>query len=174
MSGYRKLGRASNQREAILKNMTTAFVINGKLETTVARAKEISAITEKLVTLAVKEKDNYDTKEVTVSAAKLDAKGNKVLVSKTAKSGKTFEVVDREIKTKTVQVDKPSRLAARKQMSYWLMKSHDSEGNAVNPVNKMFDEIAPKYVDRKGGYTRVTKIGARRGDGSEMAILEFV
>lgn len=174
MSGYRKLGRASNQREAILKNMTTAFVINGKLETTVARAKEISAITEKLVTLAVKEKDNYDTKEITVSSAKLDAKGKKVLITKTSKNGKPYEVVDREIKTKTVQVDKPSRLAARKQMSYWLMKSHDSEGNTVNPVNKMFDEIAPKYVDRKGGYTRVTKIGARRGDGSEMAILEFV
>lgn len=174
MSGYRKLGRASNQREAILKNMTTAFVINGKLETTVARAKEISAITEKLVTLAVKEKDNYDTKEITVSSAKLDAKGNKVLITKTSKNGKPYEVVDREVKTKTVQVDKPSRLAARKQMSYWLMKSHDSEGNTVNPVNKMFDEIAPKYVDRKGGYTRVTKIGARRGDGSEMAILEFV
>ncbi|MCQ2533481.1 MAG: 50S ribosomal protein L17 [Clostridia bacterium] len=174
MSGYRKLGRASNQREAILKNMTTAFVINGKLETTVARAKEISAITEKLVTLAVKEKDNYDTKEITVSSAKLDAKGKKVLITKTSKNGKPYEVVDREVKTKTVQVDKPSRLAARKQMSYWLMKSHDSEGNTVNPVNKMFDEIAPKYVDRKGGYTRVTKIGARRGDGSEMAILEFV
>lgn len=174
MSGYRKLGRASNQREAILKNMTTAFVINGKVETTVARAKEISAITEKLITLAIKEKDNYDTKEVTVSTAKLDGKGKKILITKTSKNGKNYEVVDREVKTKTVQVDKPSRLAARKQMSYWLMKSHDANGNTINPTNKMFEEIAPKYAGRNGGYTRVTKIGARRGDGSEMAILEFV
>lgn len=170
----RKLGRASDQRTAILRNMTTAFVINGKVETTTARAKEISAIVEKLITEAIKEKDNFETKEVTVSSAKLDGKGKKVLVSKTSKNGNTYDVVDREIKTKTVTVDSPSRLAARKKMAYWLIKSHDSEGNVVNPVNKMFDEIAPKYAGRTGGYTRIIKLGARRGDGSEMAILEFV
>ncbi|MCQ2466761.1 MAG: 50S ribosomal protein L17 [Clostridia bacterium] len=170
----RKLGRASDQRTAILRNMTTAFVINGKVETTVARAKEIAAITEKLVSMAIKEKDNYTTKEVTVSAAKLDAKGNKVLVTKESKNGKKYEVVDREIKTKTVQVDAPSRLAARKEIMYWLHKSHDSEGNTINPVNKVFDEIAPKYAGKQGGYTRIIRLGARRGDGSEMAILEFV
>ncbi|MCR5529534.1 large subunit ribosomal protein L17 [Oscillospiraceae bacterium] len=170
----RKLGRAADQRTAILRNMTTAFVINGKVETTTARAKEISAIVEKLITEAIKEKDNFTTKEITVSAAKLDGKGNKVLVSKTSKKGNTYDVVDREVKTKTVQVDAPSRLAARKRMAYWLLKSHDSEGNVINPVNKMFDEIAPKYEGRTGGYTRIIKIGTRRGDGSEMAILEFV
>lgn len=170
----RKLGRASDQRTAILRNMTTAFVINGKVETTVARAKEIAAITEKLVSMAIKEKDNYTTKEVTVSSAKLDAKGKKVLVTKESKNGKKYEVVDREIKTKTVQVDSASRLAARKEIMYWLHKSHDSEGNTINPVNKMFDEIAPKYAGRQGGYTRIVRLGARRGDGSEMAILEFV
>ena len=170
----RKLGRASDQRTAILRNLTTAFVINGKVETTVARAKEVAAITEKLVTLAVKEKDNYTTKEITVSAAKLDAKGKKILVSKTSKNGNTYDVVNREVKAKTVQVDSASRLAARKTMMYWLQKSHDAEGNAVNPVNKMFDEIAPKYVGRNGGYTRIIRTGARRGDASEMAILEFV
>ena len=170
----RKLGRAADQRTAILRNMTTAFVINGKVETTTARAKEISAIVERLITEAIKEKDNFTTKEITVSAAKLDGKGNKVLVSKTSKKGNTYDVVDREVKTKTVQVDAPSRLAARKRMAYWLLKSHDSEGNVINPVNKMFDEIAPKYEGRTGGYTRIIKIGTRRGDGSEMAILEFV
>ncbi len=170
----RRLGRAADQRTAILRNMTTAFVINGKVETTTARAKEISAIVEKLITEAIKEKDNFTTKEITVSAAKLDGKGNKVLVSKTSKKGNTYDVVDREVKTKTVQVDAPSRLAARKRMAYWLLKSHDSEGNVINPVNKMFDEIAPKYEGRTGGYTRIIKIGTRRGDGSEMAILEFV
>ncbi|MCQ2504049.1 MAG: 50S ribosomal protein L17 [Saccharofermentans sp.] len=170
----RKLGRAADQRTAILRNMTTAFVINGKVETTTARAKEVSAIVEKLINEAIKEKDNFTTKEITVSAAKLDGKGNKVLVSKTSKNDKKYDVVDREVKKKTVQVDAPSRLAARKRMAYWLLKSHDSEGNVINPVNKMFDEIAPKYEGRTGGYTRIIKLGTRRGDGSEMAILEFV
>ena len=170
----RKMGRASDQRTAMLRNMVTAFVINGKLETTTARAKEVSAIVEKLITAAVKEKDNFTTKEVTVSSAKLDGKGKKVLTTKTSKNGKKYDVVDREIKTKTVTVDAPSRLAARRDAMYWLHKSHDEEGVVVNPVNKLYDEIAPRYAGRNGGYTRVVKIGARRGDGSEMAILEFV
>ncbi|SCW36913.1 large subunit ribosomal protein L17 [Ruminococcaceae bacterium YRB3002] len=170
----RKMGRASDQRTAMLRNMVTAFVINGKLETTTARAKEVSAIVEKLITAAVKEKDNFTTKEVTVSAAKLDGKGKKVLTTKTSKNGKKYDVVDREIKTKTVTVDAPSRLAARRDAMYWLHKSHDEEGIVINPVNKLYDEIAPRYAGRAGGYTRIVKIGARRGDGSEMAILEFV
>ena len=152
----RKFGRASDQRAAILKNQVTTLIINGRLETTVARAKDISAIVEKLVASAVKEQDNYTTKEITVSAAKLDGKGKKVL------------------KTKTVQVDAPSRLAARKAMIKWVNKSHDAEGNIINPVNKIFDEIAPRYAGRNGGYTRIIRLGARRGDGAEMAILEFV
>ena len=170
----RKMGRASDQRTAILKNMVTTMIINGKVETTVARAKEVSAIVEGLVASAVKEKDNFTTKEITVSTAKLDGKGKKVLKTKTSKSGAKYEVVDREVKTKTVQVDDPSRLAARKAMMKWLIKSHDSEGYVVNPTNKLFDEIAPRYAGRTGGYTRIIRLGARRGDGSEMAILEFV
>ncbi len=170
----RKMGRASDQRTAMLRNMVTAFVINEKLETTTARAKEVSAIVEKLITAAVREKDNFTTKEVTVSSAKLDGKGKKVLTTKTSKSGKKYDVVDREIKTKTVTVDAPSRLAARRDAMYWLHKSHNDEGAAVNPVNKLYDELAQRYAGRNGGYTRVIKIGARKGDGSEMAILEFV
>ena len=170
----RKMGRASDQRTAILKNMVTTMIINGKVETTVARAKEVSAIVEGLVASAVKEKDNFTTKEITVSAAKLDGKGKKVLKTKTSKSGAQYEVVDREVKTKTVQVDDPSRLAARKAMMKWLIKSHDSEGYVVNPTNKLFDEIAPKYAGRTGGYTRIIRLGSRRGAASEMAILEFV
>ena len=170
----RQMGRPSDQRTAILKNMVTTMVINGKVETTVARAKEVSAIVESLIATAVKEKDNFTTKEVTVSAAKIDGKGKKVLKTKTSKSGNKYEVVDREVKTKTVQVDEASRLAARKSMTKWLIKSHDSGGRVVNPTNKLFDEIAPKYVGRNGGYTRIIRTGARRGDGSEMAILELV
>ncbi len=170
----RKISRPSDQRAAMLKNQVTNFVINGKLETTVARAKEVSAIVEKLIASAVKEKDNFTTKEITVSAAKLDGKGKKVLKTKTSKSGKKYEVVDREVKTKTVQIDNASRLAARRQMIKWLYKSHDSEGNIINPVNKMFDEIAPKYVNRQGGFTRIVKVGPRKGDAAMMVIIELV
>ena len=174
MASHRKLGRASDQRIAILRNLTTAFVLNGKIVTTVARAKEVSKITEKLITQAIKQRENFSSKEVTVSTAKLDSKGKKVLVSKTSKNGVKYDVVDREIKKKMVQVDSPSRLAARKTMAYWLRKSHDADENTVNPVNQLFEQIAPKYVGRNGGYTRIIKLGARRGDASEMAQLELV
>ena len=174
MASHRKLGRASDQRIAILRNLTTAFILHGKIETTVARAKEVSKISEKLITQAIRERENFTSKEVTVSTAKLDSKGKKVLVSKTSKNGVKYDVVDREIKKKMVQVDSPSRLAARKNMAYWLRKSHDEDENTVNPVNQLFEQIAPKYVGRNGGYTRIIKIGTRRGDASEMAILELV
>ena len=174
MPANRKLGRASDQRTAILRNLTTALILNGKVVTTVARAKEVSKISEKLITQAIRERDNFTTKEVTVSTAKLDSKGKKVLVSKTSKNNVKYDVVDREIKKKSVQVDSPSRLAARKNMAYWLRKSHDEDENTVNPVNQLFEQIAPKYVGRNGGYTRIIKIGTRRGDASEMAILELV
>ncbi len=174
MPANRRLGRASDQRTAILRNLTTAFIINGKIVTTLARAKEISKISEKLITSAIREKDNFTTKEIKVSSAKLDAKGRKILVSKTSRNGAKYDVVDREVKVKMVQVDSPSRLAARRDIAYWLMKSHDSEQNVINPVNQLFDVIAPKYAGRNGGYTRIIKLGTRRGDASEMAQLEFV
>ncbi len=174
MPANRKLGRASDQRAAILRNLTTALILNGKVVTTVARAKEVSKISEKLITEAIRERDNFSTREIKVSAAKLDSKGRKVLVSKTSKNGAKYDVVDREIKVKTVQVDAPARLAARKNMAYWLHKSHDAEQNVVNPLNHLFDVVAPKYAGRAGGYTRIIKLGARRGDASEMAQLELV
>ncbi|NLT10875.1 MAG: 50S ribosomal protein L17 [Clostridiaceae bacterium] len=174
MPANRRLGRAHDQRMAILKNLTTALIMNGKVVTTVARAKEIQKISEKLISQAIREKDNFTSKEVTYSAAKLDSKGKKVLVSKTSKNGNVFDVVDREVKKKAVQVDAASRLAARKNMMRWLRKSHDEEGNTVNPANKLFDEIAPRFAGRQGGYTRIIKLGTRRGDASEMAQIELV
>lgn len=170
----RKLGRASDQRLAILKNLTTTLIVDGKVVTTVARAKEISKIAERLITKAVREKDNFTTKEITVSAAKLDAKGRKVLVSKTSKNGNKYDVVDREIKKKTIQVDAPSRLQARRSAIYWLRKSHDAQGKTVNPANYLFDELGVRFAGRQGGYTRIIKLGTRRGDSSEMAKIELV
>ncbi|NLW88152.1 MAG: 50S ribosomal protein L17 [Clostridiaceae bacterium] len=174
MPANRKLGRASDQRMAILRNLTTALIINGKVVTTVARAKEVSKIAERLISDAIREKDNYTSKEISFSTAKLDSKGKKMLISKTSRNGAKYEVVDREVKTRVVQVDTPSRLAARRNMAYWLRKSHDSEKNTVNPLNLLFNDVAPKYAGRVGGYTRIIKLGTRRGDASEMAQIELV
>jgi len=174
MPWQRKLGRATDQRTSILRNLVTALILNGKIETTEARAKEVSRIAEKLITDAVKQKDAFTTKQVKVSAAKLDSKGKKILKSKTSKNGNKYDVVDREVKTDIVQVDSPARLAVRRGAMKWLMKSHDAQGASLNPVDKLFDEIAPKYVGRTGGYTRIVKLGARRGDASEMALLELI
>ena len=174
MPANRRLGRAHDQRMAILKNLSTALILNGKVVTTGARAKEIQKISERLISQAVKEKDNFTSKEVVVSSAKLDSKGKKILVSKTSKNGSTFDVIELEVNRKSVQVDAPSRLAVRKNMMRRLHKSHDEDGNTVNPTNMLFDEIAPRYIGRQGGYTRIIKLGTRRGDASEMAQIELV
>ena len=101
-------------------------------------------------------------------------KRQKELLSKTSKHGKRYDVVQRELSTKMVQVDAPSRLAARRRAMNWLVNSTHKDGGSTKPVNKLFDEIAPRYLDRKGGYTRITAIGPRRGDAAEMAVLELV
>jgi len=174
MPAQRKLGRATDVRLSILRGMVTTLILTGKIETTEARAKEVKRIAEKLITMAIKEKDSFTTTEVTISTAKLDAKGRKVLKSATSKNGHKYDVVDRETKKEMVQVDSASRLAVRRQLMLWLNKSHDEKGNTVNPVNYLFETVAPKYAGRTGGYARIIKLGARRGDASEMAILELI
>lgn len=174
MPAYRKLGRVSDVRLSMLKGMVTALILNGRIETTEARAKEVKRIAEKLITLAVKEKDNFTTKSMKVTTARKDSKGKKSLETKTSKNGIKYDVVERVESEEMVQVDSPSRLAARREMMKWLKKGHDAKGKNVNPVNYLFENIAPKYVDRPGGYCRIIKLGARRGDASEMAVLELV
>jgi len=174
MPGYRKLGRASDQRKAILKNLTTALFVSGRIETTEARAKEVKNIAEKLITIAIKEEGNFTSKSVKTSAAKIDAKGNKLTDSKTSKNGNKYQVIDRQISDTMVQVDNPSRLHARRFIMNWVFRPMTADGKNVNITNKLFDEIAPKYKDRNGGYTRIYKIGPRRGDAAEMVILELV
>lgn len=109
----RKLGRTSDQRRAMLRAMVTYLLENGKIETTVTRAKEVRPLAEKMITLG-----------------------------------------------------KKNTLAAKRQAFAFITKE------AV--VKKTFDEIAPKYADRNGGYTRIIRIGPRRGDGAEMAIIELI
>jgi large subunit ribosomal protein L17 len=174
MAQQRKLGRATDQRKAILRGLVTALFQNGKIETTEARAKEVRSIAEKLISIAVKEADNFTSKQIKVSSAKLDSSGKKITKTTTSKSGKRFQVVDREVKTDMVTVDSPSRLHARKKIMNWVYRVSDGEGNRINIADKLFDEIAPKYKDRNGGYTRIYKLGARRGDGAEIVILELV
>ncbi|NCU27689.1 50S ribosomal protein L17 [Candidatus Nomurabacteria bacterium] len=116
MPAYRKLGRATDVRLSMLKGMVTTLILTGRIETTEARAKEVKRIAEKLITLAIKEKDNFKTKSIKVSSAKKDSKGRKVLVSKTSKNGNKYDVVERTESEEMVQVDDPSRLAARKEL----------------------------------------------------------
>ena len=113
MPGTRKLGRTSDQRKAMLRAMVTFLLENGKIETTVTRAKEVSAMAEKMITLG-----------------------------------------------------KVGDLHSKRQIFAYITKE--------DVAKKLVDEIAPKYADRKGGYTKVIKIGPRRGDAAEMAIIQLV
>src|SRR5690606_19082805 len=170
----RKLGRRTAVRKAMLRSLVTSLIENGKIETTEARAKEVKRITEKLITLAIKEADNFSSRQLKVSKAKLDSGGRKITKSATSKNDRKYEVVEREETTDMVTVDSPSRLHARRQIIKWLYRPSDKDGKRLNLVNKIFDEIAPKYKDRNGGYTRIYKLGPRRGDGAEMVVLELI
>ena len=113
MPGTRKLGRATDHRRAMLRAMVTYLLENGKIETTVTRAKEVRSMAEKMVTTA-----------------------------------------------------KTNNLHSRRQVLAYVTKE--------DVVKKLFDDIAPRYSERNGGYTRIIKIGPRRGDAAEMAIIELV
>ena len=113
MSTYRKLGKSSDQRRAMLRAMTTYLLENGQIKTTYARAKEVAPLAEKMITLA-----------------------------------------------------KKNNLAAYRQVLAYVTKE--------DVAKKLFDQIGPRYTDRSGGYTRVLKMGPRRGDSAEMAIIQLV
>ena len=174
MAGTRKLGKPTDQRLAMLKTQTTDLLVNGKIVTTEARAKEIKAIVDSVIALAVKEHKNFEEVEVKVVKAKLDNNGRKVTEKVTSKNGKEYLRVVKEEKTEKRQKDMPSRLNARRKMMTKLNKVKDSEGNKVDLIGKLFNEIAPKYEGRVGGYTRIIKAGPRKGDGAEVAILQLV
>ncbi len=174
MATNRKLGRTTDIRLAMLKTLTTDLILHGKIETTEARAKEVKSIADSLVSLAIKEKDNFEEVEVKVSKAKLDSKGNKETELVKSKNGKEYLRVVKETTTEKRQKDMPSRLNARRKMMKMVNKVKDEKGNNIDLTAKLFNEIAPKYEGRVGGYTRILKTGPRRGDNSEIVILELL
>ena len=170
----RKLGRTTDQRMAMLKSLTTDLLVYGKVETTEGRAKEVRSLAENLIALGIKEKDNFETVEVKVVKAKLDSKGNKELEKVTSKNGKEYLRVVKEEKMEKRQKDMPTRLNARRKIMAKTNKVKDSEGNKIDLPAKLFGEMAEKYAGRQGGYTRIYKMGRRRGDAAETVIIELV
>ncbi len=178
MASYKKLGRTSDQRKALLRNQVTNLLYHGKIRTTETKAKEIRKIAEGMIALAVREKDNFETVNVTAKVAKKDAEGKRVKEVKDGKKVTVYEEVQKEIKK-----DSPSRLHARHQMLKVFYpvtevpasnKGRKKNTKEVDMVAKMFDEIAPKYADRNGGYTRIVKIGPRKGDAAMEVLIELV
>ena len=178
MAKYRKLGRTASQRKALLRNQVTALLNNGKIVTTEAKAKEIRKQAESLIALAVKEKDNFEEVTVKAKVARKDANGKRVKEVVDGKKKTVYDEVD-----KTIKKDMPSRLHARRQMLKVLypvtevptaQAGRKKNTKEVDLVAKLFDEIAPKYADRKGGYTRIVKIGQRKGDAAMEVLIELV
>lgn len=178
MAGYRKLGRTASQRKALLRNQVTNLLYNGKMVTTEAKAKEIRKIAETMIALAVKERDNYETVTVTAKVAKKDKDGKRVKEVVNGKKVTVYDEVQKEIKK-----DMPSRLHARRQMNKTLytvkevpkeLAGRKRNTKTVDVTDKLFNEIAPKYADRKGGYTRIVKIGQRKGDAAMEVLIELV
>lgn len=175
MATNRKLGKTTDIRMAMLKNLTTDLLVHGKIETTLSRAKEVKSIADSIISLAIKEKDNFEEVEVKVVKAKLDSKGNKVTELVKSKNGKEYLKVVKEETTEKRQKDMPSRLNARRKMMKKLNKVKDEDGKNIDVPAKLFNEIANKYAGKNvGGYTRIVKAGPRRGDGAEVAILQLI
>ena len=178
MAKYRKLSRTSDQRKALLRSQVTSLLYHGKIVTTEAKAKEIRKIAESMIAMAVRERDNFETVTVTAKVARKDADGKRVKEVKDGKKVTVYDEVEKEIKK-----DLPSRLHARRQMLKVLYPVTEVPTQAagkkkntkeVDLVKKMFEEIAPKYANRNGGYTRIVKIAQRPGDGAMKVLLELV
>ena len=170
MATERKLGRTASQRKAMLRNLTTNLLWYGRIETTEAKAKEVRSIVDKMITLAIRE---YD---------------------KTVDVEKEFYNDKKQIVKQTFTNDLPSKLHARRLMMAYLYDIKEAKKDDENKaeyrertkdnkhpvVEKLFREIGPKYKARNaekncsGGYTRIYKLGPRRGDAAEMVILELV
>ena len=178
MAKYRKLGRTSDQRKALLRNQITGLMYKGRIVTTLARAKEVQKIAEGLIALAAKEKDNYETVTVSAKVPVKDKDGKRVKEVVDGKKVTKFETVEKQIKK-----DLPSRMHARRQILRVLYpvtevpttNAGKKRGTKqVDLVAKMFDEYGPKYANRNVGYTRIIKICQSKGYGAMEVVLELV
>ncbi len=178
MAKYRKLGKTSSQRKALLRNQVTALIYKGKIVTTLARAKEVQKIADGLIAMGVKEKDNFETVKVSVKVPLKDKNGKRIKEEVDGKKVTKFETVEKEIKK-----DMPTRMHARRQMMKVLYpvvevpttNAGKKKGTKeIDLAAKLFDEYGTKYANRNGGYTRVIKIGQRKGDGAMEVVLELV
>ena len=174
MATNRKLGKTTDIRLSMLKTQVTDLLWHWKIETTLTRAKETKAIADSLIALAVKEAENCEEVEVKVSKAKIDEKGNKVTELAKSKNGREYLKVVRETTTEKRKKDMPSKLNARRKIMKNVNKVKDADGKNVDIPTKLFDELAPKYKDVNGGYTRIIRKGQRRGDAAETVILELI
>jgi len=178
MAGYRKLGRTSSQRKAMLRTLATQLLYHGKITTTETRAKEVRRVAEKLVTLAVKEKDNFTTETVMAKVPQKDKDGKRIKEEQNGKKVTLFNEVE-----KTVKKDSASRLVARRKILSVLYpvtetpsdrRKMRSESKKIDMAGIMFDKWGDRYAGRNGGYTRMVKLGPRRGDAAPMVLLEMV
>jgi large subunit ribosomal protein L17 len=178
MAMYRKLGKKTKLRKALLRNQVTALIYKGKIVTTEARAKEIKKIVEPMITLAAKYKDDYEEVTVQAKVARKDKDGKRVKEVVDGKRVTVFDTVEKKVKK-----DSPARLHARRQLMRYLYpvvevpadgKGRRKNSKNVDLVEKLFTEYGTKYANRNGGYTRIIKIGQRRGDGAMEVVLEFV
>ncbi|MDE6203637.1 MAG: bL17 family ribosomal protein, partial [Lachnospiraceae bacterium] len=161
-----------------LRSQVTSLIYKGRIVTTQARAKEVQKIVDGIIALAVKEKDNFETVKVSAKVPVKDKDGKRVKEVVDGKRVTKFETVEKEIKK-----DMPSRLHARRQILRVLYpvtevpatKAGRKRGTKeVDLVAKLFDEYGVKYANRNGGYTRIIKIGQRKGDGAMEVVLELV
>jgi large subunit ribosomal protein L17 len=178
MAGYRKLGRTTSQRQAMLRSLATNLLYHGKIRTTETRAKEVRRVVERLITIAKKECDNYTEAKVMAKVPQKDKNGKRVKKDENGKKVTVYDTVE-----KTIKKDTPSRLNARRKMLSVLYPVTEvpkdgrkvrANTKRIDMAAKMFDEIAPRYASRQGGYTRMTKIGPRKGDAAEEVIIELV
>lgn len=170
----RKLGLKSYQRKAMLRKLATDLLYYGKIQTTVTRAKELRGVVEPLITLAVRERNNFTEEKVQTKVAKKDKYGKRIREEQNGKRVEVFETVE-----KTIQKDMPTRLNARRKLLSVLYPvtmpgAKKKQAKRIDMAKKMFDEVAPRYAERNGGYTRIIKLGPRKGDAAEMAIIELV
>ena len=178
MAKYRKLGRTSSQRKALLRNQVTALIEHGKIVTTESKAKEIRKIAESLIALGVKEKDNFEEVTIKAKVPRKDKDGKRIKEVVDGKKVTQYDEVE-----KTIKKDKPSRLHARRQMLKILypvtqvpeeLAGKKKNTKKVDLTAKLFDELGSKYAGRNGGYTRIVKIGPRKGDGAMEVLIELV